>query len=252
MNKNKIYFASDFHLGSPNLEESHKRERLIISWLNTIQEDAKSIYLLGDIFDFWFEYKEVVPKGFVRVLGKLSQLTDNKINIYFIPGNHDMWIKDYLSKEIGLKIIDNNTIIEEQNIKLFISHGDGLENGDFSYKILKMVFKSKVCRWGFSLLHPNIGIKIAHLWSKKSRQKNKNNNYIKDHNLLIEYCQKQQKLNPVDYYVVGHKHMPLEKTLDEKSKYICLGDWISHNTYAILEDGIISLKEYKEKKTLSS
>jgi UDP-2,3-diacylglucosamine hydrolase len=252
LNKNKIYFASDFHLGYPNLEESHNRERLIISWLNTIQEDAESIYLLGDIFDFWFEYKEAVPKGFVRILGKLSQLTDNKINIYFIAGNHDMWIKDYLSKEVGLKIIDNNTIIKEQNIKLFISHGDGLENGDFSYKILKMIFSSQVCRWGFSLIHPNIGIKIAHLWSKKSRQKNKNNNYIKDHDLLIQYCQKQQKLNPVDYYVVGHKHMPVEKALDENTKYICLGDLISHNTYAVLEDGIISLKEYEEKKPLSS
>ncbi len=244
MKKNKIYFASDFHLGSPNLEKSHNRERFIISWLNKIQKDAESIYLLGDIFDFWFEYKKVVPKGFVRILGKLSELTDNKIKIYFIPGNHDMWINDYLSKEVGLSIIKNNTIIQEQNIKLFVSHGDGLENGDFSYKILKMIFNSKLCQWLFSILHPNIGIKIAHLWSKKSREKNKNNNSVKDHDLLIEYCKEQQKLNPVDYYVFGHKHMPLEKTIDKESKYICLGDWINHNTYAILQNGSVSLKEY--------
>ena len=137
LKKEKIYFASDFHLGSPNLEKSHEREKLIISWLDKIKEDAKSIYLLGDIFDFWFEYKKVVPKGFIRFLGKLSELSDLGINIHLFTGNHDMWMKDYLKKEIGITIHLKNKIIIEQDKKILLGHGDGLGDGDYFYKFLK-------------------------------------------------------------------------------------------------------------------
>ena len=167
MIKNKIYFASDFHLGVPTHKDSLVRERLIVSWLDSIKEDAKSIYLLGDIFDFWFEYKTVVPKGFVRLLGKLAQLTDSGTEIYILKGNHDMWMYDYLPKEIGVKIINDRTLLEENGRKIFLAHGDGLGPGDIGYKLIKKIFASKFCQWFFSRLHPNFGIGIAQFWRRQ-------------------------------------------------------------------------------------
>ena len=163
MKKDKIYFASDFHLGSPNLKDSHTRERKIISWLCTIEKDAKAIYLVGDIFDFWFEYKKVVPKGFVRFLGKLAEMCDKGININFILGNHDMWVNDYFQKEIGLNVFEKEILIEENNQKILVCHGDGLGSGNNSFKLIKKIFKSNICRWLFSRIHPNLGVSLAHL-----------------------------------------------------------------------------------------
>ena len=170
MKKEKIYFASDFHLGSPNLEESLKREKKIISWLNEIVIDAKKIYLLGDIFDFWFEYEKVVPKGFVRLLAKLADFVDKGIEIHFLVGNHDMWMRDYLEKEIGLKLHFKEFIVEENNQLILIGHGDGLGKGDYKHKILKSLFTPKICKWLFSRLHPNFGIGLGQAWSNKSRK----------------------------------------------------------------------------------
>ena len=250
MKKNKIYFASDFHLGRPTLKESHDRERLIILWLDEIKKDAKSIYLLGDIFDFWFEYKKVVPKGFVRVLGKLAELNDCGINIHLFTGNHDMWMKDYLKNEIGLQINYTSAIIQEQSKKLFIGHGDGLGNGDYFYKFLKKIFTAKICRWAFARLHPNFAISIAHAWSNNSRNRKKDD-YVSDNKeLLLTYCKKEQQKDPVDYYIFGHRHIPLEIVIDNVSKYVNIGDWISHNTYAVLSDGKLYLKTYKATKSV--
>ncbi len=242
MLKNRIYFASDFHLGIPNIKESHKREKLIVQWLESIKNNAHSIYLLGDIFDFWFEYEKVVPKGFVRVLGKLTELIENNTNIYLFTGNHDMWIKDYLEKEIGIQIYHGNKIIHLQNKRLFIGHGDGLAKGDYLYKSLKIIFKSKICQWVFSLLHPDFAFKIAHAWSKKSRKTSNNNNNQED--ILINYCKKAQRQESVDYYIFGHNHNPNCINIDDTFTYINTGDWLSHNTYAILKGGNISLKKY--------
>ena len=244
----KIYFASDFHLGIPNLEESHKRERKIIRWLESIREDAKSIYLVGDIFDFWFEYKKVVPKGFVRLLAKLAELSEEGIEINYLPGNHDLWVNDYFEKEIGIRIHYTNIIILEQGKKIFIGHGDGLGNGDYSYKILQKIFKSKICQWLFGCLHPNFGIGLAHLWSESSR-KNKYNKKSEEKNkdILIGYCRKQQNLEPVDYYIFGHTHLPLQTPISENCHYFNIGDWINHFSYAYLSDGKMSLTSYKEK-----
>jgi len=244
LTKNKIYFASDFHLGAPNLTGSHARERLIIKWLEEIKVDAESIYLLGDIFDFWFEYKKVVPKGFVRILGKLAELSDSGINIHLFTGNHDLWMKEYLTKEVGVKIHRNNSIISEQNKKLFIGHGDGLGNGDYFYKFLRRIFTSKICNWAFARLHPNFAFRIAHKWSKSSR-KSGGANYISDEKeILLGYCKKQQQLNPVDYYLFGHRHIPMELVVDSKATYFNTGDWLSHNSYAVLFEGILTLKTY--------
>ena len=241
MKKEKIYFASDFHLGSPNLEESLKREKKIISWLNEIEIDAKKIYLLGDIFDFWFEYKKVVPKGFVRLLAKLADLVDKGIQIHFLVGNHDMWMRDYLEKEIGLKVHFKEFIIEEDSQLIFIGHGDGLGRGDYKYKILKSLFTSNICKWLFSRLHPNFGIRLGQAWSNKSRkEQEKPTNEEKE--ILVEYCKEQQKNNPVDYYVFGHRHIPMEVKIDKRANYINLGDWIHHYSYAVLSNKKLELK----------
>ena len=241
MKKEKIYFASDFHLGSPNFEESLKREKKIISWLNEIEIDAKKIFLLGDIFDFWFEYEKVVPKGFVRLLAKLADLVDKGIEIHFLVGNHDMWMRDYLEKEIGLKVHFKEFIIEEDDQLIFIGHGDGLGKGDYKYKILKSLFTSNLCKWLFSRLHPNFGIGLGQAWSNKSRKEQESiKNEEKE--ILVEYCKEQQKNNPVDYYIFGHRHIPMEVKIDERANYINLGDWIHHYTYAVLSDQKLELK----------
>ena len=170
MKKDKIYFASDFHLGSPNQKESLKREKKIISWLNEIEKDAKAIYLLGDIFDFWYEYKKVVPKGYVRFLAKLPDLIEKGTDIHFIVGNHDMWVHDYLQTEIGLKVHSEGFILQENNQLIYLAHGDGLGKGDYKYKFLKLIFASKLCKWLFSRLHPNFAISLGQAWSNKSKR----------------------------------------------------------------------------------
>ena len=246
MSKTKTYFASDFHLGVSTHAESLKREKKITSWLDKIKEDAKSIYLLGDIFDFWFEYKAVVPKGFVRLLGKLAELSDSGTNIFLIKGNHDLWMYDYLPKEVGVQIIKDKTILNENGKKIFLAHGDGLGPGDFGYKIIKKIFTNKVCQWLFARLHPNFGFGIAQFWSKRSRiANNKDNEYFlgEEKEWLVSYCKEKQKENPVDYYIFGHRHLPLEIEIDIKAKYINLGDWIHHNSYAVF-DGESLILEY--------
>ena len=247
MTRDKLYFASDFHLGAPNLAESHKRERLIVKWLDEIKQDAKAIYLVGDIFDFWFEYKTVVPKGFVRLLGKLAELVDSGIEVHLFVGNHDLWMKDYLETEVGVTIHHRNITIEEDGKKLFIGHGDGLGDGDYLYKVLRRFFTSKICQWAFARLHPNLALTIAHSWSRGSRESGEEANFISNEKeILFGYCQQQQALNPVDYYIFGHRHLPLELKVDERAKYINTGDWLQYNTYAVIESGNLELKTYKK------
>ena len=246
MENKKIYFASDFHLGIPNKTESQEREKLIVLWLDTIKNDADSIYLLGDIFDFWFEYKKVIPKGFVRFLGKISELIDNGIKIYFFTGNHDMWMEEYFNEEIGVIVHKKNQIISHQNKQLFIGHGDGIDKTDYSYKLLNIIFKSKICKWLFSRLHPNFAFKIAQAWSRKSRGKIYNDTDINNGiEKLIEYCKKRQSIKAVDYYIFGHQHHPIKRNINQRCLYVNTGDWILHKTYAVLEDGLLELKTFK-------
>jgi UDP-2,3-diacylglucosamine hydrolase len=246
LTKEKIYFASDFHLGSPKLEESHKREKHIVSWLTEIKQDAKVIYLLGDIFDFWFEYKKVVPKGFVRLLGKVAELTDNGTQIHLFAGNHDLWMKDYLEKEVGIIIHHNPKIIEEQGKKIFIGHGDGLGDGDYLYKFVRKIFTSKICQWVFARLHPNLALSLAHAWSNGSRKIHDAPFISEEKEILFDYCKKLQEITPVDYYIFGHRHLPLDLKINDKTTYINLGDWLTHNTYSVLEKGILKLKKYNK------
>ena len=243
----KIYFASDFHLGVPNHESSLARERRIVKWLESISADAQAIYLLGDIFDFWFEYRHAIPKGFIRLQGKLAELRDAGMPIYFFTGNHDMWMFDYFEKELGIIIYRETQVLEIGIHKLQIGHGDGLGPGDTTYKFLKKFFNSSVCQWLFERIHPNLGIRIAQYWSRQSRISNtkmEEKFQGEENELLLTYCREQEKSNHHDFYVFGHRHLPLDLNVGENSRYINLGEWVHFNTYAEYDGQEIFLKTF--------
>lgn len=245
----KIYFASDFHLGAPSKERSRIRERLIISWLDHIKSDASELYLMGDIFDFWFEYKHVVPKGFIRFLGKLAELSDAGIKLTFFKGNHDMWMFGYFKEELGAEIISDDLIIQRGNKWFYLHHGDGLGPGDRKYKLLKKVFRSSFCQWLFARMHPNLGIGIASSWSKYSRINSGATERFEDINKewLVSYIKGYLKRNSnkrnevIDYFIFGHRHFPLSIPIDN-SLYINLGEWINYHTYAVFDGKKLELK----------
>lgn len=248
----KIYFASDFHLGVPDYASSLQREKDIVQWLNSIKDDAHSIYLLGDIFDFWFEYKFTIPKGYVRLLGKLAELRDAGIPIYFFTGNHDMWMFDYFPKELGIPVYRKPTLLEVGNQKLLIGHGDGLGPGDHTYKILKKFFDSSLCQWLFARIHPNLGIRIANAWSRKSRitnNKREEKFQSEEGEFLWVYCSELQKSTHHDYYIFGHRHLPLNLKVGDNSTYINLGEWVHFKTYGVYDGTTVELKEFKPRPT---
>lgn len=243
----KIFFASDFHLGVPTLESSRERERRIIQWLDSIKDEAHSIYLLGDIFDFWFEYKHAIPKGFIRLQGKLAELRDAGIPISFFTGNHDMWMFDYFPTELNIPIYREPQLLQVGNQRLLIGHGDGLGPGDATYKILKKFFNSKICQWLFARIHPNLGIGIANMWSRKSRISNikKGEEFVsKEQEYLWVYCTEMEKTSHHDYYVFGHRHLPLDLQIGEHSRYVNLGEWVNFNTYAVYDGKEVILKTF--------
>ena len=245
----KIYFLSDFHLGAPDATSSLVRERKIVSFLNYIQDDASAIFIVGDIFDFWYEYKTVVPKGNVRLLGKLAELTDKGLPIYFFVGNHDMWMKDYFQIELNIPIYFEPKIFEWNDKKFYIGHGDGLGPGDQGYKFIKKIFRNKLCQWLFGQLHPNWGIGLANYFSKKSREKTgtSDEHFLGENaEWLILYCKEVLQKEHFDYFIFGHRHYPIDFTLNEKSRYINLGDWIRSFTYATFDGNIVELKKWEE------
>ena len=242
----KIYFASDLHLGVPNREKSLVREKLFVQWLDEIKNDAEAIYLVGDIFDFWFEYKKAVPKGYVRLLGKLAEFSDSNIPIHIFTGNHDMWLFDYLEDEINAHIYREPIEISMKGKRFFISHGDGLGPGDNGYKLIKKIFKNKLCQWLFERIHPNLGISIAQYWSKKSRIANgeKDESYYGEKEWLTQFCKEKMKTIEVDYFIFGHRHLPLEVDLGNNTTYINLGEWVNYNSYAVFDGKKLELKRY--------
>lgn len=242
----KIYFASDLHLGVPNREKSLVREKLFVQWLDEIKSDAEAIYLVGDIFDFWFEYKKAVPKGYVRLLGKLAEISDSGIPIHIFTGNHDMWLFDYLEDEINAHIYREPIEISLKGKRFFIGHGDGLGPGDNGYKLIKKIFKNKLCQWLFERIHPNLGISIAQYWSKKSRIANgeKDESYHGEKEWLTQFCKGKMKTIEVDYFIFGHRHLPLEVDLGNNTTYINLGEWVNYNSYAVFDGKKLELKSY--------
>ena len=243
----KIYFASDNHLGAPTPEESAPRERIFVQWLDHIKEDVGVLFLLGDLFDFWFEYKTVVPKGFVRVLGKLAELADAGIPIHFFVGNHDMWMLDYLEKEIGITVYYSPQEFTFNGKSFFIGHGDGLGPYDMGYKRMKKIFKNPFFQWCFRWLHPDWGMRLGHYLSVKNKLISGEEDAIflgEENEWLAQYAKKKQQEKARDYYVFGHRHIPLDIPIDQ-ARYINLGDWISHYTYAIFDGKALELKSWK-------
>jgi UDP-2,3-diacylglucosamine hydrolase len=245
----KVYFLSDFHLGVPTHADSLAREKRVISCLNQMAEDAKAIFLMGDIFDFWFEYKHVVPKGFVRLLGTLAQLSDKGIALYIFTGNHDMWMRDYFEQELNISVFRQPQRFKINQLRLYIAHGDGLGPGDRKYKLLKrFLFENRLAQWAFRWLHPDIGVAIAQAWSRNSRITNikKGEETFKGeaNEWLFQYCKQQQELQHHDFYIFGHRHLPLDVAVDARSRYLNLGEWVNNNTYVVCDGANCELKTY--------
>jgi len=243
----KIYFASDFHLGIPDTARSLEREKKLVAWLRMAAKDADCIYLVGDIFDFWFEYRQAVPRGYTRLLGAISELTDSGVRIEVFTGNHDMWMFDYLEQECGVKINRKPIKVDHQSKTLFIGHGDGLGPGDKGYKFLKRFFSNPFCQWLFARLHPNFGIGLANFWSRRSRAASGFKDTFKgeDQEWLLQFCREHIKVDPsIDCFIFGHRHLLLDFNIGEKSRYINLGDWFTDCNYAVLENGQLDLKKF--------
>ena len=244
--RDKIYFASDFHLGAHPRSTTREREARIVAWLGNIKEDAAELYLMGDVFDFWFEYATVVPKGYIRFLGKLAELADAGVKITFFKGNHDMWMFGYLKNELGSTIVDNELIIERGGKTFYLHHGDGLGPGDNTYKILKKIFRSRFCQWLFARLHPNLGIEIAQRWSAHSRIASGGQETFQGENgeWLAVYAKELLKNQYYDYFIFGHRHLPIDLALPRGSRYVNLGEWINYNTYAVFDGDKLELKTW--------
>lgn len=229
-----IYFASDFHLGIPDHARSLEREKRIVRWLDQVSADADEIFLVGDLFDAWFEYRKAVPKGFIRLLGKIAELTDRGIPVHIFSGNHDMWMFGYLEQEAGVKIYHAPVEREWNGKKFFIGHGDGLGPGDHGYKFIKKIFRNKACQWLYARFHPNFGLWLAEYFSRKGYDKKEaQRKYLgDDKEFLVLFCKDVLSRKHYDYFVFGHRHLPLDVKVGEKSRYINLGDWIEYNSYA--------------------
>ena len=246
--KTHIYFASDFHLGVPNYESSLIREKKICAWLESIRHNASEIYLVGDVFDFWFEYKHVVPKGHTRLLGKLAEISDQGTKITFFKGNHDMWTFGYLAQEIGAQIVSNELEIVRNGKKIYIHHGDGLGPGDNGYKIIKKIFRSKLSVKLFGFIHPFLGVGLANFLSRRSRISKGSNDKIylgEENEFIIIHCKDLLKKQHFDYFICGHRHLAQDLQIGDNSKYINLGEWVNDFTYAEFDGINIELKHYK-------
>jgi len=245
----KIYFLSDFHLGAPNEQESRKREDRLVRFLNHAKQDAAAIFVVGDIFDFWFEYKTVVPKGFVRILGCLAQISDEGIPIHIFTGNHDLWMQDYFEKELNAKVYFEPHEFQFASKRFLIGHGDGLGPGDQGYKFLKKIFTNPICQWLFRWIHPDIGIQVANYFSGQSRLKTGSSDEIflgEDKEWLIIYTKQKAKEVDVDYFIFGHRHYALDFQINEKTSYINLGDWIRLNTYGVFDGQSMQLVKWED------
>jgi UDP-2,3-diacylglucosamine hydrolase len=244
----KIYFLSDFHLGAPDYASSLVREKRITRFLDEIKTDAAVIFILGDLFDFWYEYKKVVPKGFVRILGKLAELTDSGITIHFFVGNHDMWMNGYFEKELNINVFYDPQEFEFNGKKFLIGHGDGLGPGDHRYKFMKKIFRNKFSQWLFGILHPSAGIGLADYFSRKSRAAtgSEDEQFLgEDKEWLILYCKEILQKKHFDFFIFGHRHLPIIFNLGNESIYINLGDWIKYNSYAVFDNENVALKYYE-------
>lgn len=245
----KIYFASDQHFGAPTPSESKPREERFIRWLDGIKNDAQVLFLMGDLFDFWHEWNYVVPKGYIRVLGKIAELKDSGIDIYFFVGNHDLWMKNYFEEELGIPVYFEKRTYEIADKKFFLAHGDGLGPGDKGYKRMKKLFTNPVAQWLFKWLHPDIAMRIAVYMSTKNKliSGEEDKKFLgEDKEFLIVYSKEKLKQEHFDYFVYGHRHLPMILDLGGNSKYVNLGDWISYFTYGVFDGDEFELNTFEQ------
>lgn len=251
MTKKNIYFASDFHLGTDGRLTSAEREKKIVRWLDMIKKDAEAIYLVGDVFDYWFEYKTVVPRGYIRLFGKLRELRDAGVEIYFFTGNHDMWMFDYFEKELDIPVYREPVTRQLGDKKFFIGHGDGLGPGDRGYKILKKILANPLCQWLYARLHPNFGLWLMSFSSGQSREM--------EHGIpewtgperewLAVFANKQLDSETIDYFIFGHRHLTVDCTLKNGlSRYINLGEWMYTCSYAVFDGHELSIRFFENEK----
>jgi len=244
----KIYFASDQHFGVPDLKQSRIREEKFIRWLDLIKKDAQVLFLMGDLFDFWHEWKYVVPKGYIRVLGKIAELKDSGIEIYFFVGNHDLWMKNYFEEELGIPVYFEKRYYEINDKKFFLAHGDGLGPGDKGYKRMKKVFTNPLAQWAFRWLHPDIAMRIANYMSQKNKliSGDEDKAFLgEDKEFLILYSKEKLKTEKINYFVFGHRHLPMVLDLNDYSKYVNLGDWIVYFTYGVFDGKKFELNKFE-------
>lgn len=250
LSNKKVYFASDFHLGIDADLTSTEREKKIVLWLSEISDDASSIYLVGDIFDYWFEYKRVVPKGYNRLFGKLAELRDKGINIFYFTGNHDMWMFKYMEEEFGIPIFRVGITHEIMGKRFFIAHGDGLGPGDYGYKFIKKIFNHPICQWLFARIHPNAGLFLMKYFSKKSRMISDEDSWSEQNEWLLKFSQDYIKEQNIDFLVFGHRHLPVDFLLsNNKTRYINLGDWLNYYSYGVFDGVDFSVQFYHSKNT---
>lgn len=243
----KIYFASDFHLGIPDHASSVEREKRIVRWMDSVKADAAELFLVGDLFDAWFEYKRAVPKGFVRLLAKIAEFTDSGIPVHVFSGNHDMWMFGYLEEECGAKLYHAPIHREWNGKKFIIGHGDGLGPGDRGYKFIKSIFRNRFAQWLYARVHPNFGIWLAQFFSGQGYDKKEGQAtyHGDDKEFLMLYAKEIVAKEKVDYFIFGHRHLPLDKEVIPGTHYINLGDWIKYNTYAVFDGEKAELKTFE-------
>ena len=259
-----VYFISDAHLGCLAIKHRRQQERRLVRFLDEIKDKAGAIYMLGDMFDFWFEYKTVVPRGFTRFLGKISELTDMGIEVHYFTGNHDIWCLDYLEKECGVVLHRNPLTLEIGDKTFYLAHGDGLGDRDWKFRLIRSIFHNKFCQWAFRWLHPTIGITFGQNWAKHSRLKHSSNNCQivqssncpivcdppyqgEDKEPLVIFAKQYLKEHPdVDFFIFGHRHIELDLALSRQTRVIILGDWVAQFTYAVYDGERLYLENYTE------
>jgi UDP-2,3-diacylglucosamine hydrolase len=242
------YFASDFHLGTNAQLSSQEREKLIVKWMDEIAVDAEQLFLVGDVFDFWFEYGSAIPKGFTRVLGKIAEIRDSGISVHYFTGNHDMWMFRYMQDEFGIPIIRQPIRKQIGSKTFFIGHGDGLGPGDYGYKMIKSVFSNPLCQRVYSWLHPDIGLPIMRRFSGTSRRSNPSVTAFKgaEQEKLVDFCNNYLDKDYVDFFIFGHRHLPIDFTLKNgQSRYINLGDWLMYNSFSVFDGNNLEIRFYE-------
>ena len=244
------YFISDFHLGISGHLSSVEREKQICRWIDAVKSNAAAIYFVGDMFDYWFEYRETIPRGYSRFLGKVAELRDANIPVYFFTGNHDMWMFNYFTEQFDIPIYRKPIVRTINNKTFFIGHGDGLGPGDYGYKTIKHIFAFPPFQWLFARLHPNFSLGLMRFFSQKSRGAQdfelETQFHGADKERLLVFAEAESRKQNIDYFIFGHRHLPIDWLLsNKKSRYINLGEWIYATTYAVFDGSELTLKVFE-------